>query len=291
MPYKRELMFKKSSLIRTFFLFCCFSSSLWGQVDDLPPLIVTVPKSGTHFIKLIVKALINKDPIWPNLPQTGPTFIPYLNVEFSPKKSFLILHVESVLDSDAYLHKYPYSKKILVVRNLRDILVSAKDYISKYSFNVLPFFEEYLSDPRITHDGWQLLSEKEKLIKTMEYFFHFEERDFRRFGIGHFVEDALSFSEKNPDALVVRFEDFFAYEGAALDQIRRIANFLEKPLSEAQLKQILGVSFGSSLSHTYTNKKKLYRYKDEFDEEILRIFLDYFGENEAIYNCFFDYEF
>jgi len=283
-------MFKKSSLVRAFFLFCCFSSSLWGQVGDLPPLIVTVPKSGTHFIKLLVQSMINKNPIWPNLPQTGPTFLPYLNEEFNSSKSFLILHVESVLDIDAYLHKYPDSKKILVVRNLRDILVSAKDYISRYSFNVLPFFKEYLNDPRMTHNNWLLLSEKEKLIKTMEYFFHFEERDWRRFGMGHFVEDAIGFSEKHPDALVVRFEDFFAYEGAALDQVQRIANFLKKPLSEIQSKQILRASFGSSLSHTYTAKKKLYRFKDEFDEEILRIFLNYFGEDEASYNRFFDYE-
>lgn len=283
-------MFKKSSLIRAFFLFCCFSSSLRGQLSDLPPLIVTVPKSGTHFIKLLVKSMINKNPIWPNLPQTGPTFIPYLNDEFSPAKSFLILHVESVLDIDAYLHKYPHSKKILVVRNLRDILVSAKDYISKYSFDVLPFFKEYLSDLSMTHNDWLLLGEKEKLIKTMEYFFHFEERNFRRFGIGHFVEDSLGFLEKYPDALVVRFEDFFAYECAALDQVRRIASFLEKPLTETQSKRILGAAFGSGLSHTYTAKKKLYRFKDEFDEEILRIFLDYFGEDEASYNRFFDYE-
>ena len=284
-------MLKKLNLIRAIFLFCCLGASLWGKDIEKPPLIVTVPKSGTHFIKLIVQNLINKTPIVPNLPETGPTFIPYLDTQFSPSKSFLILHVESVLDIDAYLERYPTSKKILMVRNLRDVLVSAKDYISRYGFDVLPFFKDDLSDLQMTHSDWILLSEKEKLLKTMEYFFHFQKREYRRFGLCHFVEDALQFVELHPDALVVRFEDFFSDERGMLDQVRRIARFLGKECSQKQLERILWRSFGSIQSRTFTNKKKLYRFKDEFDDELLAKFLEYFGEEEERYNRFFNYSF
>ena len=276
-----------------FFLFFLLLPFFINAQNSLPPLVVTIPKSGTHLIKLIIQSIIHKAPISPHLPPTGPKFVSYLNTQFSPKRNFLILHVESISDIKAYLTKYPNSKTILVIRNLRDVIVSAKDYITKYRLNILPYFQQFIESEfpgKITHRNWLSFKEKKKLMITMKYFFLFKEKNYRRFGLRHFVNDAIRFAKKYPNTLVIKFEDLLSEnESFALNQIQTLANFLGKQLSESQLKQIKNRCFGNPRSHTYSKKKKLYRFKKEFDQKSAHLFYKYFGESEMIYNDFFNY--
>lgn len=265
--------------------FICFVSTLW--TDNSPSVIVvTIPKSGSHLVKYIVSLVLNKEPIDVNtFVGYGPDkFSSYLDAEFTPETQFIMFHTEETPEIETYLRKYPDAKVILTVRNLKDLIVSAKDYTA------FPYFDEYIFlFHSISMVEWASYNNKQHLIDTMRYFFLFQEKKSRRFNMAHFVQDAISLVGKYPHTKVVKFEDFFRDHDSLLTQIHSIGEFLGKSLSQEELEFIAAQSIGNPGSHTYTDKKKINRFSEEFDDELMELFTRYFGELEVLYNRTFNY--
>ncbi|MBM3183927.1 MAG: adenylyl-sulfate kinase [Chlamydiae bacterium] len=304
-----------------------------------PPIIIaTIPKSGSHLIKIIVSLIANKKYINPStfIGTAATSFESYLDSEHSPETDFLIFHVEEKPEIEMYLRKYPNSKVILTVRNLKDLIVSAKDYFVQGS--PFPYFDEYLFQAYALPLGkWALYNNKQHLIDTMNYMFLFREKGLHRMGIPYWVEDTVWFAENYPhltwltnryphlidtmnymflfkeqvfsriglpywveDAVwlvknhphtkVIKFEDFFEDHEGLLKQIHSIGEFLGKSLSQEELESIAMQSIGSPLSHTYTDRKKIGRFWEEFDDELTQLFNRYFGQLEILYNHTFGYD-
>ena len=276
-------------LFLTYLLLCPYP--LMGRYF-LPPCVVTQVKSGTHLLKLIIEPMIHKSPIQP-LPSncTGPVFASYLNRNFSPKRSFLIFHTGSVRDIEIYLSRYPRSKKILLVRHLKDMVVSAKNYMTNRGFNFLPYFERCLKirHPHMTYQKWLKLSEQQKLIETLYYFSSTKDENHRSFVLDHIVEDTIWFKLQYPDALILRFEDLFVNDTTlSLKTLNKIAQFLGCSLSHAQLQNIRKHAFGNSLkSPTFNPGKKINKSEKAFDSETQSLFDLFFEDAEEKFNAHF----
>ncbi len=264
---------------------------------EISPIIVTLPKAGTHLVRTIIEHFLKKEGIGP---------IPFLRKPFYPKHQFLNLHVtEAASLIESYCREYPNCPKILVVRNLRDIVVSAKDFITKTGFYNFVFFAELFAKSinytknydkikgnKELKKIWDSLSNDDKLTQFIQYYYNFKKSpdQFMAHNLLYYVQDSIHFLQKYPDTLVVRFEDLFdENECISVKELRKIATFLGKNVSHKQLIKMSKEIYGHSKSRTYRIGKKVGRSDLEFKKQHVSLFKSYFETEEKEFNSYFGY--
>src|SRR3989344_3732196 len=177
MPFLKERLMKCFANI----FFYYFALLVWA---DSPPsfIIITIPKSGSHLIKRIVHEILDQRPYFDVntfVFYGSEKFRSYLDSEFNPADRFIMFHAEETPEIETYLEKYPNTKVILTVRNLRDIVVSFKDFLR------FPFFDQYIFQSySLSVDEWKLrYDNKQQLTDAMKYFFLFQQTNPQRFNL------------------------------------------------------------------------------------------------------------
>lgn len=236
------------AFIKALSLFLIFFSSLYSK-NDLPEFgVISIPKSGTHLINKAVYLLTGYEPR-PGLPNP---IKPEENV-------FYYMHfplAESVVTvTGSPVNYFSSVKKIIMIRDLRDVCISTVYHILK---NRWPAFEKL--------DWFQTLSFDDQLMYVIT-------NDLPLFPYSKCFSDAV-FWINNSDALVVRFEDLVGSKGNGSDELQKseltkIAKFLEIDIDSNSIDQLAKELFGiDSGLLTYTFRKgKINEWKTLFNEQ------------------------
>ncbi len=160
-------------------------------------------------------------------------------------------------------------KQILLLRDPRDVVVSNMFYTKR--------------EPGVQHHKYYaeaLRSDEERIMATIRGFGQDTLTDHPRASIREMFEGYTPWLD-DPSTLVVRFEDLVGPRGGGvserqLDEIRRIGDFVERPLSGEQAQQIARKMY-SKRSLTY-RKGIVGDWRNHFTEDHRRIFKQVAGD-------------
>ena len=218
--------------------------------------VITIPKCGTHCIIKYFRLLEH--------------------IGKSPDFGVRVLHF-----SEDYQHRFENDnvKKIILVRDLRDMFLSALPYIQRE--------KGWLWIRMSFAPGWEELSFEEKLLELMDFerdteFIQWESKGLTLpQQIKKHVEKAIEFSSK-PNTLQIRYEDLSGNHGveAQLRVMREINFFIEVSLTEEEEDFLIENLFGNKLyiSRTFRNGKS-YVWKEVMTPLVCERFKDLYGEN------------
>lgn len=155
------------------------------EENAAPIFFMVVPKSGTHMLQKLLGMLRGQSvPIQGSIDLEAP-------IEITGTENFILQHpfaaFDHYIDSDY--------KKVLLVRDLRDIFVSLYHFYERFQHH-----EEY------TH-----LSKKEKIQVLIE-------SPLPYFGMQFYTQQALKWME-NQDTLVLHFEDLVGESGGGIKSV------------------------------------------------------------------------
>ena len=232
-----------------FFLLCTFSIEARGEV------ILTIPKSGTHYLKLIIENLTSSIVITSDAPMLYQKR--YSQLKTSQNK-FVIGHCEPfMLNVVADNPK----KVLLLIRDPRDIALSFVDYIDKYEPWVFPGLEKI-----INRESWLKLSKKEKLLMILDRSY-----DERQASIISFFETAINLTDSR-ECLIIKYEQLSPQDNTYPDLVQTvnsIATFLKVDIRNIDVQKVIEESFKNKKSATF-NKGDSYRYLKE-DSSIIEL--------------------
>ncbi len=210
-------------------------------------LCVTISKSGTWLLKVILENLLgenNKGPVARYSKEQ-------LEGLISCNKPYFLHPVEEKVYR--YVFDFPKAKKILTIRDPRDIVVSLVDFIDRFGTKVWP-------QVRLKYDDWMKYNRKEKIkaiLKTTHLIISFDRID--------------EIIKKCDRTYVCRFETLISNQYCNVEAILDLAEFLEISISYNEASLIAQNSYGSNKSRTFF-KGRVGRWKEEFDEEIKALF-------------------
>ncbi|NGX63717.1 MAG: hypothetical protein KR126chlam6_01130 [Candidatus Anoxychlamydiales bacterium] len=210
-------------------------------------ICVTVSKSGTCLIKVILENLLDKN-------ITGPVSRcskEQIDKILSNNHFFLLHPVESITYPRVF--EYPEVKKILLIRDPRDIIVSLVDFIDRDGTIVWPQL-------KLADEEWMKLNRKEK-IKAILNTTHLIQ-SFNR------IDKILN---SCTNTYLCRFESLVDNYTCNIQTILDLATFLEEPITEEIAKNIAISSWGNKKSWTFFRGTKT-RWIEDFDEEIIDLF-------------------
>ncbi|NGX50094.1 MAG: hypothetical protein K940chlam5_01706 [Candidatus Anoxychlamydiales bacterium] len=222
------------------------------SVEAREEIILTIPKSGTHYLKIILENITESHVITPTLVDS---YIQDYTESRNCKDTIVIGHCEPLM-----IKKLPNSENLfLLIRDPRDVALSAIDFIDNKGLAVWPSLSTI-----INYNQWILLSKKEKLLLILEDFY-----DDRKVTISSLFETAINLcSLKN--CLIVKYEQLSPEQNNFVDlfaTIKNISSFLGISIDETKAKDVIEKSFRNKNSRTY-NKGNAYRYLEE-DIEVL----------------------
>ncbi len=160
-------------------------------------------------------------------------------------------------------------KQILLLRDPRDVVVSNM-FFTKHEPGVQ--YHKYYADV--------LRSDEERIMATIGGFEQDTATDRPRASIREMLEGYIPWLD-DPSTLVVRFEDLVGPRGGGvsgqqLDEIRRIAEFVERPLSTAHAQQLARKMYSKG-SLTY-RKGIVGDWRNHFSEDHRRVFKQVAGD-------------
>ena len=201
-------------------------------------ILISVPKSGTTFLKeILAKAT--------GLQSTFPSTI-------STDNCFGVCHTRHYM--------LPYEKYILLVRDPRDILLSYSSYLTKQIKG-----EQNYNDS--LHEPFHFLSlnETEKIQFLLQFDNQFELKyDFMR------LEEHLYNSTNNPNVLVLRYEDIIGPKGGGSlkSQRRSFATLIDYLRLDTNVDHMIFLA-EQIYGKTWTfNKGKQKAWKKAFSREL-----------------------
>ena len=210
-----------------FYALFFFPSFLLAQ---LPFVLITIPKAGSHLMIKALHFLTGTPAIWHT---QFPSFwcIP-------PDRGFLYTHFCLTEQLEQNYRCLPELQKIIAIRDLRDVAVSMVGQIKKNNwpgmshalreyFLSLPFDEQLLFVINYEYDVHEVASVAPNSSQV---------------SLTKIAEQAIAYA-KNPSHLVVRYEDLVGPEGggtfeAQLQALRSIAEFIQLPYSDEDLEMI-----------------------------------------------------
>ena len=210
-------------------------------------LAITVSKSGTGLLKVILENLLEIKPIGPTANYSKEA----VDELICCNQPYFFHPIEE--NSYRYVYDYPKAKKILTIRDPRDCVVSLIDFIDNFGTKVWPQL-------RLKDADWMKYNRKEKIkaiLKTTHLIISFDR-----------IDDIIRTFD---NVYVCRFESLVDYQACNVETILDIASFLEIPINWNEAKEIAKNSWGSKKSMTFFKGKKG-RWKEEFDEEIKMLF-------------------
>jgi hypothetical protein len=229
--------------------------------------VITVPKCGTHCIIKYFRLL-------EHLEKSSDFAIRISH--FNSNRTIRVFRFNE--DSQRHFES-DNERKIILVRDLRDMFLSTLPYIQKT--------KNWLWIQAFFAPGWKELSFEEKLLELMDFEKNTELIQWERKGltlpqqIKSHVEEAIEFSSK-PNTLQVKFEDLSGNHGEYAQRrvMREINSFIGVSLTEEEENFLIENLFGNKLyrSPTFRNGKS-YVWKEVMTPLICERFKDLYGEN------------
>lgn len=213
-------------------------------------VVLTVPKSGTQYLRMIIENITNCDTIPPTVPQNYKKEYDFCQMD---EETIVFGHCEPWI-----LNFIPLKEDLLLlIRDPRDVALSAVDYIDKRGLTVWPGLLKII-DPI----QWNLLSKKKKLLMILDDFY-----DDRRVSVINLFETAI-YLIQNKKCFVVKYESL-SPEYATLNDltatIQDISCFFGEKIDSLKAESIIKNCFRNSSSETL-NKGIVFRYLNENDE-------------------------
>jgi hypothetical protein len=183
--------------------------------ETSPFVLITIPKSGSHLTIKALYHLTGGTPVWH-------TRFPSLAC-ISPKDGFLYTHlvIHKCLEED--YEALPQLKKILNIRDLRDVAISMIGHIME-----MPW-------PGMTEDEIEEFREMpfdDQLMFVIKYDYEIKPTDpiALQVSLPKIAEQAIKFYQK-PDVLVCRYENLVGAQGggtssAQVEELRKMASHL-----------------------------------------------------------------
>lgn len=265
------------------FFVCLFgllgTQSAKASAQD-PFVLMTVPKSGSHMIIKALHFLTGASPVWH-------THFPS-RYYISPKDGFLYTHLcisDMLEDNYAAL---PNLKKIINIRDLRDVCVSMVHHICT---NLWPGMS---AEMRNEFKKWSF---NDQLLFVIQYDYDIHEvaafaPNSLQISIGKIADQVKKFSE-DPSCLVCRYEDLVGPGGggtkeAQLKELIRISKYLKLNVEESTLAEIGDYLYGDEINpfgkgdlvhfQSTFNNGKMGKWREVFTEEHKKAFKERLGE-------------
>lgn len=234
-----------------------------------PFVLITIPKSGSHLIIKALYFLTGSEPVW---------HTQFPSYQYIPSDvAFLYTHFCVFPELEADYQELPYLKKIILVRDLRDVAVSIIHQIKK---NFWPGLT------REEREAFLALSFDEQLLFVID--FEYDPKTIAekapnslQVSLIRVAEQALRYLQ-NPDILTIYYEDLVGPQGggtteAQLTQIKRIKEFLQLDVPEAFLHVVARSLYGDDVNPFGTqgfknfestfHSGKVGKWKEVFKEE------------------------
>ncbi len=255
---------KKFHILFSFVLL--FSISL----DARKEVVLTLPKSGTHYLKKILEHIDECNVLAP----TTPSWFHQAYALYAADPQIIVMgHCEPLV-----MHLLPESERVLLlIRDPRDLALSAVDYIDNNGLAVWPGLQKVLNERQ-----WEVLSKKEKLSLILDGYY-----DERRASVFNFYETAIRLLRRN-DCVVIKYEALSpeCNSSEALEEtVQSIGCFFGVSIDSYSAEKIVRSSFKNSTSQTL-HVGKSFRYKDE-NREII----EYLESKLSKYIRYFKYSF
>jgi hypothetical protein len=243
----------------------CFGSS-FGAVKEKTvhrkPILITVPKSGTHLATKLISRLTGQGVLW-HAPREYPVK-PHINIEtdfdFSDNKG-VYHHLFRQFDCVREDHTGRFAK-FTMIRDPRDILVSTVNWVSVGRWYTSKEYQNWFN----------ALSFDEQLRAVMELPEEF-------YSIRFYLNQALLWM-KEPDVFVCRFEDLVGPEGGG-DRgrqeraIRDVAMHLGIHVPGWKVSRIAEELFGKSPTF---RKGQIGKWREHFSKENIATCKRIFGQ-------------
>lgn len=217
-------------------------------------LIISMPKAGTHLIQKVIMLIqeqfhshLENIDLAPNY-KTEETFFTHFHF-LNPK--FLGMKIDECV-------------KVLVIRDLRDVLVSQAHWIAKHGWF------GYLAGPVI--DAYKQFSPEEQLNFVIRY------KD-PVASIKAISWQANAWMQR-PDTFLCRFEDYIGPQGGGDEEVQvckieELANYLGYPLSRKDAEIVAAKTFGDTKTF---RKGQVQGWRDHFTPEHIENFKQAMGE-------------
>jgi hypothetical protein len=237
---------------------------------EIPPFaLITIPKSGSHLIIKTLYFLTGSKPIW---------HTKFPSYQYLPgEEGFLYTHFCVSPQLEADYGELPNLKKIIMVRDLRDVAVSIVHQIVKapwpglsgkkrQEFLQMPFDEQLLYVINYNYDVRAVAKTSPNSLQV---------------SLVQVADQALRYSQ-NPDVLTLRYEDLVGPNGggtldAQIAQLGRIKEFLQIDATAASLYEIAAKIYGNTIDpfgqEGFKNLRstfrvgKISRWREHFTEE------------------------
>lgn len=216
--------------------------------------VVTAPKSGTHLIKKLLH-LIAED------------------------QDILVIHSDSFLNEGNYKEEYP--RRILLVRDPRDVCISWVNYVDMGLTKTPSAFPQIILDlPSEKKESWLKLSFDQKLMHTIRRSPNkaWKEAKLDSSLVNYPIlpyEDALALAkDRKSKTLICKFENLVGPKGggsavAQMEEIQKIISFLNLEVSPEKLEDAISHLFGGT--DTF-HQGKIGKWKTKFTQKHKKVF-------------------
>lgn len=266
-------VFKFVFLILVFPIFFVHANELNNRESEIVPFtLITIPKSGSHMIIKALHLMTGSSPVWHT---HFPSFwcIP-------PDQGFLYTHFCLTEQLEQNYRDLPQLKKIIAIRDLRDVAVSIVGQIQKTPWPGMN---------QAQRDAFNRLTFDEQLLFVIEYEYDIYEiaetaPNSNQASLVRVVEQAVEYSS-DPNHLVIRYEDLVGPNGGGdvslqREVLRSIAQFIQVDLSEQQLSNIADQLYGNQVNPF--GKDALKNYKSTFSRGKIGAWKDAFKEEHKV---------
>lgn len=257
----------------------CLTLSLFGESSPSFALI-TVPKAGSHLAIKALHLLTGGVPIWHT--RFPSTFL------IAPELGFLYTHLCLSLDLKEDYGRFFQLKKIVLIRDLRDVAISMVHQIKK---GLWPGMS------RGERETFLSLPFNEQLLYVINYNYELEEvASYAPYSLqvslAKVAEQSLDFF-RDPSVFVCRYEHLVGPEGGGSYEeqvvaLRSMSAFLELPVADLEIEAVAGQLYGNdfdpfgkdgfkNFGSTF-NKGKIGGWKKVFSEEHKIAFKKKLGE-------------
>lgn len=252
--------------MRRFLILAILTTICSFQLEAREEVVLTIPKSGTHYLKKIIENITNCQTVQPSVVSN---FLRQYYMHKSDPTTIVMGHCEPLI-----LNLLPKKEHVLLlIRDPRDLALSAIDFIDNKGLAVWPGLPSI-----INRKQWNALSKKEKLSIILEDYY-----DNRRASIVSLFKTAVQLTQQK-NCLVVKYESLspeYNKTEELTSTLQDIGCFFGEEVDSLKAENVIKKCFRNPSCWTY-NKGKAFRYLDE-DSEIIELlesnlsnYIDYF---------------
>lgn len=248
----------------------CVGSIHSQNSESLPPFaLITVPKAGSHLVMKALYFLTGTEAIWhTKFPSNY-----YLPRDFG----FLYTHFCLSEQLEADYKQLPKMKKVIMIRDLRDVAVSIVNQIKKNHWPGLNFEQrqEFLSLPF-----------EQQLLFVIDYEFDVKKVAMQspnslQVSLIKIAEQALSYYQ-DPQVFTCRYENLVGEEGGGsfdlqMQELKDLCRFIEIEKSERELAEVCSLLYGDEVNPF--GKQGFKNFKSTFRSGKIGSWKQYFGDD------------